>query len=79
MTVHFEKDGVAMAMLLDVVEVAQSHSGVNLALAFAAILDEFGISDKVGKQILFSYTNYLHMLGGRFFAYPAIMLRITTP
>lgn len=51
MTVHFEKDGVAMAMLLDVVEVAESHSGANLALAFAGILDEFGISDKVCKHI----------------------------
>jgi hypothetical protein len=34
-------------MLLDIVEVAKSHSGVNLAAAFAHILDEFGISDKV--------------------------------
>ena len=34
-------------MLLDIVEVAHSHSGLNLAAAFANILDEFGISDKV--------------------------------
>ena len=34
-------------MLLDVMEVAKSHSGINLAAAFAKILDDFGISDKV--------------------------------
>ena len=37
-------------MLLDIVEVAKSHSDVNLAAAFAQILDEFGISDKVSIQ-----------------------------
>jgi hypothetical protein len=37
-------------MLLDLVEVAKSHSGVNLAEAFVNILDEFGIEDKVSKQ-----------------------------
>jgi hypothetical protein len=46
-TVHFEKDGVPVSMLLDIIEVAKSHSGVNLAATFAQILDEFGISDKV--------------------------------
>jgi hypothetical protein len=46
-TVHFETDGVPVAMLLDLLEVATSHSGVNLAAAFAQILDEFGISEKV--------------------------------
>ena len=48
-TVHFEKDGVAVSMLLDIVEVARSHSGLNLAAAFAKILDDFGISDKVSN------------------------------
>ena len=46
-TVHFEVDGVPIRMLLDLVEVAESHSGVNLAAAFAGVLDEFGIADKV--------------------------------
>lgn len=46
-TVHFEINGVPMTMLLDLKEVATSHSGVNLAAAFAQILDEFGISAKV--------------------------------
>ena len=47
MTVHFENDGEAMCLLLDVVEVAKSHSGVNLASAFAKVLGDFGISQKV--------------------------------
>jgi hypothetical protein len=36
-------------MLLDLVEVAKSHSGVNLAAAFShwQVLEEFGISNKV--------------------------------
>jgi hypothetical protein len=45
-TVHFEQRGVARSMLLDLVEVARSHSGLNLAAAFATVLEEFGISDK---------------------------------
>jgi hypothetical protein len=43
-----------MCLLLDLVEVAKSHSGVNLASAFAKILEDFGISDKV------SFLNHLH-------------------
>lgn len=46
-TVHFEQDGVPVAMLLDIVEVAESHAGANLAFAFAGILREFGIERKV--------------------------------
>jgi hypothetical protein len=46
-TVHFEIDGVPMSMLLDLKEVAMSHSGLNLAAAFAQILDDFSISAKV--------------------------------
>jgi hypothetical protein len=46
-SVHFENEGVPISMLLDIVEVACSHSGLNLAAAFAKILEEFGISDKV--------------------------------
>ncbi|KZV92057.1 hypothetical protein EXIGLDRAFT_576221, partial [Exidia glandulosa HHB12029] len=33
-SVHFEVDGVPMSFLLDVVEIAKSHSGMNLAIAF---------------------------------------------
>ena len=46
-TIHFEEKGVPISMLLDIIEVARSHSGLNLAAAFAKILDDFGISDKV--------------------------------
>lgn len=46
-SIHFEVDGVLVGMLLDVVEVARSHSGFNLAAAFAKILEDFGISHKV--------------------------------
>jgi hypothetical protein len=45
--VHFEVKGVPVGMLLDVVDVPRSHTGVNLAASFAKILDDFGISDKV--------------------------------
>jgi hypothetical protein len=48
-TVHFEEKGVPVSMLLDIVEVARSHSGLNLAAAFAKILDDFSISDKVRR------------------------------
>jgi hypothetical protein len=46
-TVHFAHEGKPVSMLLDLVEVAKSHSGINLAAAFAEVLKEFGISDKV--------------------------------
>ena len=36
-------------MLLDIVELARLHSGFNLVAAFAKILEDFGISDKVRK------------------------------
>lgn len=34
-------------MLLDLIEVVKSHSGENIATAFAKVLIDFGISDKV--------------------------------
>ena len=49
-TVHLEGDGVPLCMLLDIVEVARSHSGVNLAKEFAQILKDFGISNKVSNS-----------------------------
>lgn len=48
-TVHFESKGKPLSMLLDIVELACSHSGINLATAFAKILKDFGISDKVKR------------------------------
>ena len=49
-TVHFEQDGKPLSMLLDMVQVAESHSGIALAAAFAKILEDFGISDKVSMR-----------------------------
>jgi hypothetical protein len=46
-TVHFEHEGTPISMLLDLIEVATSHSGINLAEAFAKVLEEFGIKDNV--------------------------------
>lgn len=46
-TVHFEEKGIPVCLLLDVVEVAHSHTGVNLAIAFADILKDYEIEDKV--------------------------------
>jgi len=48
-TVHFKNKGVPVAMLLDIVELACSHSGLNLAAAFAKILEDFGIDNKVSN------------------------------
>jgi hypothetical protein len=45
--VHFENNRVPICMILDVVKVAVSHLGVNLAVAFTDIPVEFGVSDKV--------------------------------
>jgi len=42
-------------MLLDLVEVAESHSSLNLALAFTKILNDFGIADKVNTIIYFNF------------------------
>jgi hypothetical protein len=46
-TVHFENKGSLISMLLDIVEVAQSHTGENLAGAFAKIMEDYEISEKV--------------------------------
>jgi hypothetical protein len=51
-TVHFEQEGVPISLLLDIIEVAKSHSGVNLAAAFAQILEDFKISNKVSIEKL---------------------------
>lgn len=49
-TVHLENKGIPLSMILDIVELAKLHSGVNLAAAFTNILDDFQISDKVSIQ-----------------------------
>lgn len=50
-TAHFEKNGEMASAVLDVIEVAESHTGYNLAAAFQHILKEFGIEQKVGYVI----------------------------
>jgi hypothetical protein len=47
LTVHLELKGKPLMMILDVVEVAKSHSGVNLAAAFIGVLKDFKIDHKV--------------------------------
>jgi hypothetical protein len=46
-TVHHKCAGKPNMMLLNLVEVAMSHTGVNLGTTFVRILKEFGIQDKV--------------------------------
>ena len=50
-TVHLEKDGVPLCLLLDFVEVPRSHSGFNLAMAFAEVLREFGLANRVSRLL----------------------------
>jgi hypothetical protein len=68
-----------MCLLLDIVEVAKSHSGANLAAAFAKILADFGISDKVSTRS-FKWKKRLttSTLHARFSALRAIIQRRTT-
>lgn len=49
-----------MAMLLDIVEVPKSHTGVNLALVFSGVLTEFGICDKVRLFIRQNKNTHVH-------------------
>jgi len=50
---------VPVCLLLDIVQVACSHTGINLAKAFASVLDDFGIADKVNKSLSSSKKKYL--------------------
>jgi hypothetical protein len=51
-TVHFECSGKPFSLLLDLVEVAKSHTGVTLAIAFATVLKTFDVEEKVSfKQL----------------------------
>lgn len=59
-TVHLEQNGVPLGLLLDIVEVAESHSGKNLAAAFAKILKDFGIAEKVSLASHFSFKKNTH-------------------
>ena len=41
-----------VCLLLDILELAISHTGHNLAIAFANVLEDYGISNKVPMRIL---------------------------
>ena len=56
-TVHLERNGEPISMLLDIVEVAKSHTGENLAAAFAKIMEDYTISEKVISSEIYLY-NY---------------------
>ena len=47
---HLEHQGTPVSLILDVVEVAKSHSGANLASAFTQILQNFSIEHKVSTK-----------------------------
>ncbi|TFY76017.1 hypothetical protein EWM64_g7992, partial [Hericium alpestre] len=47
LTVHLLLNGKPISILLDFLEVAESHSSLNLAKVFAQILEDFDISDKI--------------------------------
>lgn len=47
LTVHFEDKGAQVSLMLDIVELAQSHTGLNLAKAFAKVVKDYGTDHKV--------------------------------
>ena len=56
--VHFQFNGKAMAMLLDLIKVPCSHTGRNLALAFQRVLKDIGLDKKVSLKIVqYMYTD----------------------
>jgi len=46
-TVHYEEGGILRTLLLDIMECAESHTGVTLAATLVKIFNNFRISDKV--------------------------------
>ena len=56
-TVHLESNGEPISILLDIVEVAKLHTGENLAAAFAKIMEDYTISEKVISSEIYLY-NY---------------------
>ncbi len=57
--VHFHYEGTPLSFILDVVEVAESHTGEALAKAFEGVLREFEIEEKVSMNVRGgTYTNH---------------------
>jgi hypothetical protein len=50
-TAHFLHNDQPISMLLDLVEVAMSHTGKELADTIARVLEEFGIAHKVCNSV----------------------------
>ena len=61
-TVHLEHAGKLLMMLLDLVEMAKSHTGVNLGITFASVLKNFGIEDKVSISNIKSAITHLRFV-----------------
>ena len=59
LTVHLEHEGKPLSMLLDIFEVPKSHTGENLAIAFAQVLELYGIKDKVRRVSEYTRCSYL--------------------
>jgi hypothetical protein len=70
--VHFKIKGELVSMLLDLIELAHLHLGLNLAVTFAKILKDFGINDKVSKVSCEQHTTDLPKIP-RFSQSPATM------
>jgi hypothetical protein len=60
-TVHYEQEGKPISMLLDIVQLAESHSGLALVVAFAQILENFGIADKVLPGLQWKQLEVTHL------------------
>jgi hypothetical protein len=60
-TVHFQKDGMLIAMLLDLVEVTERHTGEHLAAVFTKVLEDFAIANKVSIPLTLLSWNVLTM------------------
>jgi len=46
-TIHYEEGGNLRTLLLDIMECAEAHTGVTLAVTLVKIFNNFRISDKV--------------------------------
>ena len=57
-TMHLVSLGKPLSMVLDIVKVPISHTGINLAQVLTQVLNNFGISDKVS---MFTQVNVNHL------------------
>ena len=50
--VHLHHEGIPLSFILDVIKVAESHTRKTMADVFHAVLNKFGILEKVSKNAL---------------------------